>query len=435
MLGILKHDPHKHDFNDTYEALKRINTKLKHCKTLEAYNSIVEEYKKIDTATDSIVQYTTEHKSAQAKLTTVQEKIAISMTTQKQKLGITTDEIQTSPLDAVTGHATPVEETDSQKEEEEETSKNKKRHSHKTRSERDSSSEQETTRKHHHESKSQDSESSKKTTKAYHHHHYKVDTVEPEIVSVETQVEQAATSPEHKEAPIVVDTPVEQVATSSEHKETPIVVDTPVEQAAIAPEDKETSKAIEVSVEQATSPEEENDPEMEFLIRGPSFEEESQNQETIQATIERSKRERQLSVYTEWLKKLEEKRDELHARYPQDTEDDASKAYGAACQLVNILNGYIEQYKDQDITLKQFKENSSRVIQDKRQGVLSEHRGFKEILMNLLLAIGTLGVGYAIAAIFKQSLTPIKCNTATVNLLNDVEHKLDEVDNSTSISI
>ena len=567
MLGnILKHDPHKHDFDNAYEALQHIKKRLEDCKTPEDYTSIGEDYKQIDTATDAITQYTEKHVRAKKKLATIQEKIASYQAKLNQEFGIATEETQ----------ETPVVETDSQSKEE--TSKNKKRHVRKTTSERDSSSEQETSRRHHRRSQSQDS----KTATVHHHHHHKVDdklssvetadgpnTAEHVVISaestttsneVEIPMEPVAASTEQKESPIVVDlsveqattdhkeepavletsaqqvavsvahneepaaieTPVDQTTASAEHKEELVVIDPPEEQPLPSPEHKETSTIVDVvastenkeesvvveplqeqadttiehkeasvavetpiesivattgtldidivmipsdsvlaslvvdpssepivgftedaettktrdtSVAQNTSPEEENDPEMEFLIRGPSFEEESQNQETAQADVEWNKRERQLSAYAEWLKKLEEKRDELHARYPQDSEDDTSKAYGAACQLVNILNGYAEQYKGQDITLEQFKENSSRVIKDKRQGVLGEHRGIKEILVNLLLAIGTLGVGYAIAAIFKQSITPIKCNTATVNLLNDTEHQLDEVDNSTSMSI
>lgn len=142
------------------------------------------------------------------------------------------------------------------------------------------------------------------------------------------------------------------------------------------------------------------------------------------ANAERNIRENQLRQYSQFLKQLEEKRDEFHQRYPDDLDDDVTKAYGAACQLLNILYGYAESYKNQDINLDEFKEHSSRVIKDRRNGVLGEHRGYKELLTNLLLAIGTLGIGYAIAALFTQSLTPIKCNTKTTNLLVDTEESL-----------
>jgi hypothetical protein len=141
-------------------------------------------------------------------------------------------------------------------------------------------------------------------------------------------------------------------------------------------------------------------------------------------------RTQQLNEYNKWIIQLETKRDELHTRYPKDSSDDMDTAYGAACQLVNILNGYAVSYINQDIDLKKFKEHSSRVINTKRNGVLGEHRGIKELLTNLLLAIATLGLGYAIAALFTQSLTPLKCKTKTVYLLDDTDKALNEVGNN-----
>lgn len=157
-------------------------------------------------------------------------------------------------------------------------------------------------------------------------------------------------------------------------------------------------------------------------------EEKAEDYKKQEFTKEMKLREQKISQYTKLLKQLEIKRDEFHTRYPDDSCDDVSNAYGAACQLVNILNGYTESYKKQDINLTQFKENSSRVIQSRRNGVLGEHRGVKELLINLLLVIGTLGIGYAFAALFTQSFTPIKCNTDTVNRLNETKKKLDEVE-------
>jgi hypothetical protein len=131
-----------------------------------------------------------------------------------------------------------------------------------------------------------------------------------------------------------------------------------------------------------------------------------------------NQREHQICEYIKWLHQLEKKRDELHQRYPQYSADDANNAYGAASQLVNTLNTYVQRYRDKEINLKELKECSSREIQIKRNGVLSEHRGIKEILVNFLLAIGTLGIGYAIGALFTRRLNPIRCNTDSVNLLN-----------------
>lgn len=152
-------------------------------------------------------------------------------------------------------------------------------------------------------------------------------------------------------------------------------------------------------------------------------------EETCSQTLNREMklRELQLCEYGKLLKQLKAKRDEFHLRYPDDPSDDISNAYGASCQLTNILIGYAEQYKHQRISLKQFKDNSSRVIQSKRHGVLGEHRGMKELLLNLLLAIGTLGIGYIVAAFFTQSLNPVKCNTNAVTLLDEIDHVLKKV--------
>ncbi|MCL9683723.1 hypothetical protein [Legionella maioricensis] len=167
----------------------------------------------------------------------------------------------------------------------------------------------------------------------------------------------------------------------------------------------------------------------------PNKEEQEKEYKKQQFIKEKTLREKKLSEYTKLIKQLEAKRDEFHTRYPNDSCDDITNAYGASCQLVNILNGYAESYKNQDITLTQFKENSSRVIQNRRSGVLGEHRGVKELLINILLVIGTLGIGYAVAALFTQNLSPIKCNTDTVNLLTKTKEILDEVGEVNGVSI
>jgi len=128
-----------------------------------------------------------------------------------------------------------------------------------------------------------------------------------------------------------------------------------------------------------------------------------------------------LNDFVLWLKKLEEKREQLHQRYPQDAANDMNTAYGAATQLVFVLNGYVRQYQHQNIDQAQFNQLASSQIQNNINGVLGTHRGIKEILINLLFAIGTLGVGYALAALFTQRFNPIQCNTDSVTILNEGE--------------
>lgn len=131
-----------------------------------------------------------------------------------------------------------------------------------------------------------------------------------------------------------------------------------------------------------------------------------------------------LDDFTLWLNKLKEKRDNLHARYPEQEASDTNTAYGASSLLVSMLDRYVEQYKKGSLTPKQFKDSATRDITANYTGVLGQHRGIKEILVNLLFALGTLGVGYALAALFTQSLTPIQCNTDTVDILIESEDVL-----------
>jgi hypothetical protein len=137
--------------------------------------------------------------------------------------------------------------------------------------------------------------------------------------------------------------------------------------------------------------------------------------------------ERQLSEFTNCLKLLEAKRDEFHVRYPQESSDDITKVYGVSCQLLKTLEQCAQSYINGLFDLNQFKTNATQAIRDKRNGILSEHRGFKEILVNFLLAIGTLGVGYAIAALFTHRLAPISINTDSINKLDQVQDTLNEL--------
>ncbi|MBL7479047.1 hypothetical protein [Legionella bononiensis] len=130
-------------------------------------------------------------------------------------------------------------------------------------------------------------------------------------------------------------------------------------------------------------------------------------------------RELQLSQFDKLVKQLMIKRDEFHKRYPLELDDDVKKPYGAACQLVHKLTSYSQSYKDGMIDLKGFKDQATKELREQRKGVLSEHRGCKELMANILLALGTLGVGYVLAALFTQSFTPIKLNTSTVNQLDE----------------
>lgn len=122
-----------------------------------------------------------------------------------------------------------------------------------------------------------------------------------------------------------------------------------------------------------------------------------------------------------WFNKLREKCEELHQRYPQDDATDLTTAFGTATRLITTLNSYLDQYHRQEIELAEFNQLASAEIRNNVNGVLGQHRGIKEILINLLFAIGTLGIGYALAALFTQRFNPIRCQTDSVTILGESE--------------
>lgn len=148
-------------------------------------------------------------------------------------------------------------------------------------------------------------------------------------------------------------------------------------------------------------------------------------------TIEQKKeRELQLGQFDKILKQLMGKRDEFHLNYPKESCDDVAKAYGAAYQLVKKLTGFSHSYKEGMMDLKMFKEQTTKEIQEQRKGVLKEHRGCKELLANLLLVIGTLGIGYALAALYTQRFLPIKLNTHTAECMDEALKSVELVESS-----
>jgi hypothetical protein len=150
---------------------------------------------------------------------------------------------------------------------------------------------------------------------------------------------------------------------------------------------------------------------------------------TCLLTIQQKKeRELQLGQFDKVLKQLVGKRDEFHLSYPKECCDDVTKAYGAAYQLVKKLTGFSHSYKEGIMDLKMFKEQATKEIREQRKGVLSEHRGCKELVANLLFAIGTLGVGYALAALYTQSFLPIKLNTHTVDCMDKTLKSVEQVE-------
>ncbi len=159
-----------------------------------------------------------------------------------------------------------------------------------------------------------------------------------------------------------------------------------------------------------------------------SIEDSANNQSVL--LQQKKMRESQLAQFDKIVKKLASKRDDFHLRYPKDSCYDMTKAYGATYQLVKNLSGFSESYKEGIMPLNVFKAQTTQAIQRQRQGVLSEHRGCKELLANLLLAIGTLGIGYALAALYTQSFMPIKLNTQSVHCMEQALKSVEQCDST-----
>ena len=139
---------------------------------------------------------------------------------------------------------------------------------------------------------------------------------------------------------------------------------------------------------------------------------------------EREKRKAQLATFHKLLENLRAKRSEYETRYPKDNTKDTSKPYGALNELINKLSMQAESYQHATCSLQDFKNNSTKFIRTARTGVLSEHRGCKQILTNILLCIATLGIGYLLAMAITKSISPLKVKTDTVERIDKLNESL-----------
>lgn len=146
-----------------------------------------------------------------------------------------------------------------------------------------------------------------------------------------------------------------------------------------------------------------------------SVEDNKQEEET---NPENAHRKQQLTKFYGMLEELRKKRADFEKRYPKDNPHDKNKPYCAINELITTLNSHAKSYEKLKTNLSEFKDASSKLINEKRKGILGQHRGCKEILSNLLLFIGTLGIGYLLAAAITRSLNPIKVNTNSVEKIN-----------------
>lgn len=115
---------------------------------------------------------------------------------------------------------------------------------------------------------------------------------------------------------------------------------------------------------------------------------------------------------------LLKKREKFVKKYPLDIVIDTSKPLGALSQFTIEFDNCMQTYL-KDGNLEHFKRDGMQVIRNYRNGVLSEHRGCKEVLANLFFAIGTLGIGYLAAALYTQRFNPILVKTDSVEKMDE----------------
>lgn len=121
-----------------------------------------------------------------------------------------------------------------------------------------------------------------------------------------------------------------------------------------------------------------------------------------------------LDLCYKFMQALCDKGDELKIRHSffsnQSTNIAASNAIELILQSIKTLN---DQYDKKEITFDEFKQGALACLSEDKPEVkcLNQHRGIKQILTNLLTAIGLLGIGYAIVAACKGSWTVCPVDT------------------------
>jgi len=115
---------------------------------------------------------------------------------------------------------------------------------------------------------------------------------------------------------------------------------------------------------------------------------------------------------------IEAKYQELEKR----GEEDAKKQAFICWEGMNALS---QAYRYGLITPEVFKKNAKSVIDTAHQ-TLDIHRGWKEVLINLAIAVLTLGVGYLALAIYQGSFFPVQpVKTDSDQKLRDLQDKVD----------
>ncbi len=121
----------------------------------------------------------------------------------------------------------------------------------------------------------------------------------------------------------------------------------------------------------------------------------------------------------------------IHALLQADPIDekklaDYTKAKTAIDSIHRGINGLYESYIHGRINLAELKKEAKPYLNEESEHVqtLQSHRGVKDILLNLLAALG-LNIFYGIAALAKGSFLVFKSATDSATRLNTLDESID----------
>lgn len=98
----------------------------------------------------------------------------------------------------------------------------------------------------------------------------------------------------------------------------------------------------------------------------------------------------------------------------------------AAMLLCKKLTNYATLYEINKMKPLDFR-NASETAIDIARNELEEHRGWKRVMLNLLVGVCTLGVGYAIAASYKHSFFVVNPNTNSKAMADQLENDITSI--------
>jgi len=119
----------------------------------------------------------------------------------------------------------------------------------------------------------------------------------------------------------------------------------------------------------------------------------------------------------------------LEKKLPRFDKLPEKTVYDVTNTLCQAIRKNSELYANNKMTIDQFRTTSLSAIGvargiDLETGVLSKHRGCKEILLNLAFAIVTLGIGYVAAALIRKSFLPFTVDTDSRKKLQSIDEQL-----------